>query len=167
MRLLFLALCGAAVLLLNGCCTLIPYHRTCKEKMYATGWTHLGAVPKAPCTDTLLAVAEEKVPCPAAKPLHGVVVWYAEPFMCDFQKVWGCSDPMTKYVSVDTATAAHVSDSALAEEVAHWIWPRCFPTVKTEWTEKDPVTGKILFKRDPAFQAWFMGVRAETRARYP
>lgn len=161
------AVLGVIILTQSGCCTLIPYHPTCEKKTYATGWHHEGEVPKAPCTDVLLEVAEEKVPCPAAKPLHGRVVWSAKPFLCALQWVWGCSDPMSPFVDVNTATGAHASDTALAEEVAHWIWPRCFPTVKTEWMEKDPVTGKMVQKRDPAFQKWYVTVREEARARCP
>lgn len=156
----------ATALTLSGCCTLIPAHPTCKAKEYATGWKHIGEVPPAPCTPALLEAAEVAVPCAAAKPLHGVVIWHAAPFACDGVMVWGCSDPNTPYVEVHTATAAHAADTALAEEVGHWIWPRCFPGVKTEWYEKD-ATGRTIEVRDPAFQKWYVTVRAEARARCP
>lgn len=161
------AVLGVIILTQSGCCTLIPYHPTCEKKTYAVGWKHMGDAPPARCIDALLAVAEEKVPCAAAKPLHGFIVWHPAPFMCDLQMVWGCSSPLVPFAEIYTVTAPHASDTAVAEEVGHWIWPRCFPGVKTEWYEKDPVTGRTIEVRDPAFKQWYLTVRGEARARCP
>ena len=158
-----LALLASLVITSGGCCTMTPGSPQCESRAYAQGWTHKNPEWKAPCADELLVVADTLLPDPALRPLHGVVVWYPGPFMCTMtQKVWGCAPDIERdYVSVLTATGSHASDTALAEEVAHWIWLHYKPNVLTE--EWRVIDGQTVYWRDPEFKAWFESVRDEAR----
>lgn len=152
-----------AAVTLSGCCTLMPGSEVCDSRAYATGWTHKNPDLKAPCADELLAVADLLVPDPKLRPLHGVIVWHPEPFLCGLQKVWGCAPSIERdYVTVLTATGSHASDTALAEEVGHWVWHHYRPQVWPieEWRVID---GKRVYWRDPEFKAWYESVQVETR----
>ena len=153
-----LSLIAAATL--SGCCTLMPGRDNCDAAKYAQGWTHnvLRGAEKPRCTDDLLAVADTLLPDPSLRPLHGVVQWHPGPFWCG-QMVWGCSSPEKSWVSVAVVglPGVHASDTALAEEVAHWVWFRYRPGVLTEeWRAG-------AYWRDPDFQRWYQLVAAETR----
>lgn len=161
------AILGFIVLTLGGCCT-IHESASCKEARFAAGFQHLGA-PAPRCADAVVVAADTLTPCDGVRPLHGYAMWRPAPFMCDFQMVWGCSVPNRPYIAVDVALppTGHASDSALPEEVAHWVWARCYPAVKTEWFVKDPATGRTVQVRDPQFKAWYGLVASTARAACP
>ena len=147
-------------ILLAGCCTLRPGSVQCDEALYGKGWTHQG--PKARCADELLDVANSTATY-NLRPLHGVIVWKERPFECGVgQWVWGCAPSIERsYVTAIVVTAAHASDTALAEEIAHWVWYHYKPGVLTEeWRSG-------VYWRDPEFKAWYEQVQRETREICP
>ena len=155
-------------LVLSGCCTLRPGSVQCEEAKYGTGWTHItvqGAeVPR--CTADLLAVMDTLLPDPKLRPLHGVIVWHPEPFLCGLERVWGCAPSVERSyatASVAAAKGVHVSDTAAAEELGHWVWFHYRPEVDPIEGWRTGPDGRPYYWRDPDFQNWFNLVRAETR----
>jgi hypothetical protein len=82
--------------------------------------------------------------------------------------VWGCSlDIARDYVTVTSVGTPvdHASDTALAEEVGHWVWYHYKPQVDPIEAIKPPDADhpKTWYWRDPEFKAWYELVQAETR----
>ena len=143
----------------------MPGKAECEARKYAVGFSHIfnrGVTEVPRCTAELLTMADTLLPDPSLRPLHGVVQWHAEPFMCPLQLVWGCSTVEDPFVSVAVVYAPHASDTALAEEVAHWVWMRYRPNV---WPVEEWRNG--TYWRDPEFKAWFELVRTQTRGICP
>jgi hypothetical protein len=147
---------------LAGCCALRPSVE-CEAQKYAVGVTNKGA--PARCADAVWIAADTLLPDPALRPLHGVIVWHTAPFYCTMtQKVWGCVPDITApFVNAAVVNnGVHAGDTALPEEIAHWVWARCYPTVQTEWYGPDGA-----FHRDPAFEKWFSLVADTARSACP
>lgn len=131
---------------------------------YGTSFTFQG-VPEPRCAAVVLAATRTLATCPAGYPAAGFVNWKPAPFDCDGRMVWGCSDTRSPWVAAHVALppTGHAADSAMPEEIAHWVWARCSPTVRTEWNDID-AAGKSVQHRDHDFEQWYRLVAATSRA---
>jgi len=143
---------------------------------YGSKWQYFGE-PAPRCADEVHAAAMALAPCPKGVPRYGHITWHPTHFACGSAgEVWGCSDSQAYWVAVWAAVAPNAADSAMPEEIAHWVWAKCELPV-TEWWF-DPAVGiKIfggprptpgaIFQRDPAFQAWYTKVAETARKVCP
>lgn len=130
----------ALLLLLSGC-TSIRYHCT---------WQWEG-IDRPYCADEVLTLTRVLAPCSEGKPKHGSVYWYpVGPFKCDGRLVAGCAETATPYVRawVSWPSSGHAADSAMAEEIGHWVFAHC---------------GKNNYDHEPEFVAWVNLVNSEAR----
>lgn len=87
----------------------------------------------------------------------GSITFHPAPFVCGGMKVWGCSQNDLVRAIVQVATAETAADSALVEELGHFVWePLCGNC--EDWSSSDPNP------RNPAFWQWIQDTRDAAKA---
>lgn len=135
----------APLLLLAGC--------LCSRAEKLDSVINEGPVPF--CADTTLKVIRAAAPCDK-RPFVGRVEWCNPPCTCGGVRVHGCSDGYSCNIDVLVEVVPNASDSALAEEIGHWLWHWCFGRVGEVYTNGVQVL-------DPDFARWLSSTNAAAR----